>query len=1294
MVKHTPSLSLSQLRYQSLFENAVEGIFVSTPKGRYLAVNPAMARMHGYDSPGEMVASVMDISRQMYADLQSWAAFARQLKTKGVVEKFEARNLRKDGSIIWTSANARIVRDTDGKVLYYEGVVTDITERKQAEETLKKSEVEFRKLSREFHALLDAIPDNLTLQSPDLEVLWANQGAAAGLGKEVSELVGQRCYHLWHGRSEPCEICPVQRSFCTGNIESDEVETPDGRFWDLRAVPIKDDDGQVINVVEVGQNITARRRAEEALQRQLKELTVLHAVAMACAQEADIDKLIERVTDIVGETLYPDNCGVLLLADSDDVLKPHPSYRGTTAENISLSVPLSQGITGKVAASGKAVRIGDVRKEKVYLEVTPGVRSELCVPIKVGERLIGVCNVESKAADFFAEADEQLLVTIAGQLAAAFERLRLFEAARAAGEQSETLRQVAQVVSSTLDINEVLKIILGQLKRVLTFDTASALLVGGTGKPDLIAGTGYADEKLTSQAAGGLLEDSPILGQMSQDLQPVIIPDVRDHPGWIWVPGAEHVRSFLAVPIITRQHMSGALMADSVQIDFFTNDDIRVAQSLAQHMAVAIENARLFEAEQRRRQEAETLREAAAAVASTLDRDRAVDLVLEQLARVVPYDSASVQLLGEGHLEIVGGRGWPDPAAVIGIRFPVPGDNPNSIVIQERRPYILGNAPEVHAPFRKAPHNHIRSWLGVPLIVRDRIIGMLAVDSTQPNYFAEESARLVGAFADQVAVALENARLFTETLRRLSETEAVSKISTALRAARNLDEMLPMMLDETLKLLQADVGAVWLHDTATGMLNQVAARGWQGQLPHAHLRPGEGIIGHAFAANEVHVTADYHTDPYLYSRNRGHVPAGWGGICLPLRTFDETIGVFIVTVPSSRRLAQAEIDLLTTISEMAGNAIHRAALHSRTEQQVRRLTALRDIDTAIASTFDLRVTLNVLVDQTALQLGADAADILLFNPALQTLSYAAGRGFRTSGITKTRLRIGEGLAGRAVLQRTAIQVADLAADADFTRRSLATDEAFVSYVSAPLMAKGQVKGVLEIFHRSSLKLDPDWLDFLQTLAGQAAIAIDNGQMFEGLQRSNQELSLAYDTTLEGWSKALELRDKETEGHTRHVSNLALQLAHMLGMSDEDLVHLRRGVLLHDIGKMGIPDHLLNKPGPLTEEEWETMRQHVQYAYDWLYPIAYLRPALEIPYYHHEKWDGTGYLHGLKGEEIPQAARIFAVVDVWDALLSDRPYRKAWPRPKVIKYLREQSGKYFDAAVLEVFLGMIQGEGGA
>jgi len=396
-------------------------------------------------------------------------------------------------------------------------------------------------------------------------------------------------------------------------------------------------------------------------------------------------------------------------------------------------------------------------------------------------------------------------------------------------------------------------------------------------------------------------------------------------------------------------------------------------------------------------------------------------------------------------------------------------------------------------------------------------------------------------------------------------------------------------------------------------------------------------------------------------------------------------GTAMHTEVFGRRIAyQGQPAILGTLIDIT----ERKRADEQIQHQLSRLAALRTIDMAITVSLDLRVILNVLLEQVISQLRVDAAGVLLLNPHTQTLDYAAGRGFQTPALQHTQLRLGEGHAGKAAQDRRPISIPDLTRGAgDLVRAPLLTEEAFVAYYAVPLIARGQVKGVLEIFHRAHLAPSKDWVDFLDTLAGQAAIAIDNARLLADLQQSSSDLALAYDATLEGWSRALDLRDQETEGHSQRVTELTLQLARAMGVPDEELVHIRRGALLHDIGKMGLPDSILRKPGPLTRKEREIMRRHPVYANELLAPIAFLRPAQDIPYCHHEKWDGTGYPRGLKGEQIPLAARIFAVADVWDALRSDRPYRPAWTQAQARRYIREQAGRHFDPRVVEVFLRM-------
>lgn len=364
----------------------------------------------------------------------------------------------------------------------------------------------------------------------------------------------------------------------------------------------------------------------------------------------------------------------------------------------------------------------------------------------------------------------------------------------------------------------------------------------------------------------------------------------------------------------------------------------------------------------------------------------------------------------------------------------------------------------------------------------------------------------------------------------------------------------------------------------------------------------------------------------------------------------------------------------------------RKRAEEKTALHLARLASLRTIDTAITGSLDLRIVLGVILDQLAPHFATDAAGILVLNQAY-LLEHAAGRGFRAEMGIKSR-RLDRDVAGSVVRERRIIHIPDVRTQDEHRKDSSYMEEEFVSYYGAPLIAKGKVMGVLELYYRCRRTLEPEELDFLETLAKQTAIAIDNATLFTGLQKLNTDLTLAYDSTLEGWSRALDLRDKESEGHSRRVTDLTVRLAQAMGIPDGELIQVRRGAMLHDIGKMGIPDRILLKPGPLDAGERAIMEKHPVYAFEFLSSTDFLQQALHIPYCHHERWDGGGYPRRLMGEQIPLAARIFSVVDVWDALRSDRPYRKAWPREKSRRHIREQSGTQFDPAVVEAFMRLI------
>lgn len=310
-------------------------------------------------------------------------------------------------------------------------------------------------------------------------------------------------------------------------------------------------------------------------------------------------------------------------------------------------------------------------------------------------------------------------------------------------------------------------------------------------------------------------------GWVIRERQPALSTKAEPNPCKSSSPRQEQTSarrgSTIVVPLEYRGRLFGTLTAiNPPEADDFTPNDQELVLAMANQAAAAVQNASLFEDAQRRAREADTLRQASGVVAATLNKNEAIERILDQLSLVVPYDSASVQLLGEGYLEIVGGRGWPDPEAVIGIRFPVPGENPNSVVIERGEPYILIDAPEFYSSFQTEPHNHIRSWLGVPMYVHERLIGMLVLDSVHSNYYNDNHAQLIAAFADQVAIAIENARLFSAEKKRAEELDALVQSSAAISASLELPSVFKTTAEQFTRALNATSVYLLNFDPSSG----------------------------------------------------------------------------------------------------------------------------------------------------------------------------------------------------------------------------------------------------------------------------------------------------------------------------------------------------------------------------------------------------------------------------------------------------------------------------------------------
>ena len=647
---------------------------------------------------------------------------------------------------------------------------------------------------------------------------------------------------------------------------------------------------------------------------------------------------------------------------------------------------------------------------------------------------------------------------------------------------------------------------------------------------------------------------------------------------------------------------------------------------------------------------------------------------------------------------------------------PEPRTNGNGItefVIKSGQPLLLttDNEEDITNQHQIAPSGaDSHQWLGVPLQTETgKSIGVVVVQTydAQEILYTDADRDLLTFVSNQIALAIErkqaqeelhklnqeleikvkdrtrqlNEQLF-EIIQRERELTNVVDLAQALRKTHQLEEINNIILGITKDALGATGISLAIIDSKTNELVYSAGYGDFQSQSGLRLKIGVGAAGWVIENKTQYLNNDVQNDPGpTLLEMTGEVSSI---LIVPLIVDNQVIGM--LEVGAYRAWNEDDVRILVALAEIAAYAIQRESLNEQKERQLERLNTLREIDRMIGGNFDLSSTMHFLISQIAVQLQVDAVDILLTNEKSSLISYEVGIGFHQPKARENKATVNPGPAEWVVVNNQPIFLPDIKLSKwqnFFTELSV---EKFKSYYAVPLNSKGRCIGVLEVFRRSLKKDDAEWEEFFGSLAQQTAIAIENGQLVDKLTRANREMSFAYDRTIEGWARALDIRDRITGEHSKKVKEWTLILAQAMGIRDlEELTQIRRGATLHDIGKIGVPDQILNKPGPLSDDEWVIMRQHPNFARDMLSPIEFLHPAIDIPYSHHEKWDGSGYPQGLKGKEIPLVARIFAVVDVFNAITSERPYSKPWPVQKAVAYIEEQSGKHFDPDVVDVFL---------
>ncbi len=1269
------ALEISEGLYRMLFDaNPHPGWVYDLETLAFLLVNDAAVAQYQYSREEFLHMTLEDIRPP-----EELPGLHRFLADQGEELRWSGpwKHRRKDGSLMDVEVlSHRLLFNGRPARL---AMANDITDRIKAETALLESENKYR-------TLVENAWDGIAIIQNG-RVGYVNTRLAEMRGEAISDILDQT-FDTYVHPDERARVLNLYARRLAGEDVPATYETALQRR-DGQKVPAELTVGPIVfqgkpAEIIIVRDISERRQTEETLQRQLREMTVLSTVATAGSEATYVDGLIERVTQVVAGMLYPDNCGIILADEQAHAWHPHPSYRGVPPELMATTYPCTEGISGKAISENRVICVNDVLLEPAYREGTPGIRSEMAVPIVVNGKVFGCINAESRRPNAFGEHDERLMSTIAESMTTAIEKIRLLQAEKRRREEAEILYNTTRDLVVERDLTKLLQIIVERAVAMLDASGAGVDLC----EPENRLVRCAVSYNLGRDYTGTTIRyGEGVSGRVAETGQPMFIEDYRAWSGRHTEFGGDPpFISVLGVPMRWQGRTIGALdVLDNTRVRPFDAEDVRMLELFANQATMAVENARLFKETSQRAQEAAALADVSRSISETLDlgitlgriATFAKDLLHARTSAVYIPNPATSQLCAIAALGPYAEEIKNDPVnlgeGILGnIAVNRVGEIVNNVDRDPRSVHIAGT--------EQLPVEHL---MGVPVFNKDQLTGLIATWRVgHGQEFNAAEFDFLTRLAGQVGVAIENARLFEGTRLRLREIEGLHVVSTALRAARSLDEALPILLEQLMSLLNAAGASLEMLNPANGEIVITLAKGAWAWTTGQHAPVGDGVTGQVISTVQPYVATDVVADgktmrPDLFSG----VPAV---ACVPVIARHRPIGV--LWIGRQAPILQEELNLLSAVGEMVGNAIQRMLLNEETERRANEFEALYRSANTLAVPWDLDTVLKAVVTQARDLLHSSGSDVYLYDPVHQDLRVAVEIG--EVSYLGTRLELDEGMAGRVFRYQQPLIVDNYRI---WPGRSLKYDDGSLgAAVEVPITFAGEQIGVLAAYEtaNSSRKYTEADSRLLSLFATQAAGAIRTARLLAELRSASHDLALAYDTTLEGWAKALELRDKETLGHSRRVTDLTLRLARRLGMAERDLTHIRRGVLLHDIGKMGITDQLLHKPAALTEDEWVEMRKHPRYAYDLLQPIDYLRPALDIPYCHHERWDGSGYPRGLKGKQIPLAARIFAVVDVYDTLSYDRPYRTAWPRSKVLDYLRQQAGQLFDPEVTQAFLDLL------
>lgn len=1017
--------------------------------------------------------------------------------------------------------------------------------------------------------------------------------------------------------------------------------------------------------------------AAEKLDRGKQSLETAERLIRVLIEDLDTEAEIDPLLTVLAQRLQkqiPFAQGGFLIADPNSgALERHSSF-----------------IAGK-----ESTALQSIESELREREVTQSGNAELgregnwlSAPLFVNSKLFAMIFLEREAPYIF-EADEAAYLEFATrQIAPLIERLQNVERSRRRTDQLAAFNSVASTVHEWLEVEQLAQRVLGILLQVTGTRLGFFYLIEPNGTLRLVREFGVALEHRGAFRDSELSRHPALLRILeSGSIQVVDDPASVDFSNNFRALARRIPMSSLAVlPLRTKGRALGfiglAAENESVKID-----DVEFVQSLVDQAAQAIENARLFGESRRRLEEQSLLRELAQRFLSALDPEEVLERTLEALSSLLDADYFEILLPdGEGgNFRLACGRGW--RPGVVG-RLQVPNDPRylTGYALMTQAPLLIEdlNKEQRFEPLEHHIRHQVASGVCAPMLAETRAIGILGAYSREARHFTPEQSHFIYLVATQTAIALEKSRHSQAAQRRLDELTLLNDVVGAATSEASFNKLLDNIAGEVSQLLESDQVHIYFVDTTHNDLVVAAARRKDGA---AALPPrigfGVGVAGWVAQSGLPILIPDSSLDE-RFSGTTGTTKAE---VCVPMKIRERVIGVIAAESPTPNVFDESDLRLLSTLAHQVAATVERARLLNETEQRLTEISDLFELTNLMRTATTEERLQELIVSGTVRLLNARGGSLQILSEDEEVLRLVATHGL--GGVGAEIPRTMGGVSWDAVNSGESYVIENVHEDVRIRLPELIQE--ICGAIIAPLRTPTHNLGTLFVGFDNTEPPTEAQLHLVTTIANLAAHAMQRQRLYEQtvgqaefLRLALRELQSSYQATLLALSAALDARDRETEGHSKRVMKLALAIGQKLKLSPGELTALERGALLHDIGKIGISDNILLKPGPLTPEERELMNRHPEMGHEMLQGIPFLQDVLPIVLYHQEMFDGSGYPYGMKGEEIPLGARIFAVADTYDAMTSSRPYREAMPHEIALEEIERCAGSQFDPVVVAAF----------